>query len=188
MSKESKALKERMFIQQAITTIKRQLDSLEKSRKKYLDAAKTAKLKGIDSQYNLAKSAIRTVTTQKTVLEQMLLNIEISSQMKDVGEMTKNFADGMQVLSGEIVQTATSLNFDKAQKQMNKAVIGTEMKNMQLDNLLDSTAARFESMSSSAADDELDKLINEQITATSDDELSKEIDELEKKLGANSAE
>ena len=89
MSKEKKRIKEQMLVNQAIASIKKQLNDLENSRKKYIAAAVTARECGIASQYNLAKNAIRIVTAQKTVVEQMLLNLQISAQIKDVSEMTK---------------------------------------------------------------------------------------------------
>ncbi|MDE6401158.1 MAG: hypothetical protein K2L54_00930, partial [Clostridiales bacterium] len=110
MSKEKKRIKEQMLVNQAIASIKKQLNDLENSRKKYIAAAVTARENGIASQYNLAKNAIRIVTSQKTVVEQMLLNLQISAQIKDVSEMTKSFADGMKLLSGSIAETAGGLN------------------------------------------------------------------------------
>ena len=56
MSKEKKRIKEQMLVNQAIASIKKQLNDLENSRKKYIEAAAIAKADGIASQYNLAKT------------------------------------------------------------------------------------------------------------------------------------
>ena len=84
MSKETKRIKEQMLVNTAIASIKRQLADLETSRKNYIKAAATARAEGIASQYALAKNAIKIVTAQKTVVEQMLLNLRLSAQIKDV--------------------------------------------------------------------------------------------------------
>ena len=186
MSKEKKRIKEQMLVNQAIASIKKQLNDLENSRKKYIAAAVTARECGIASQYNLAKNAIRIVTAQKTVVEQMLLNLQISAQIKDVSEMTKSFADGMKLLSGSITETAGGLNFEKVSEQMNKAMISTQMKQAESDEYLQATEAGFAAFAQSAdgvCEDEIDRMIDGELRGAGglDDELA----ELERKIKAN---
>ena len=186
MSKEKKRIKEQMLVNQAIASIKKQLNDLENSRKKYIAAAVTARECGVASQYNLAKNAIRIVTAQKTVVEQMLLNLQISAQIKDVSEMTKSFADGMKLLSGSITETAGGLNFEKVSKQMNKAMISTQMKQAESDEFLQATEAGFAAFAQSAdgvCEDEIDRMIDGELRGAGglDDELA----ELERKIKAN---
>ena len=186
MSKEKKRIKEQMLVNQASASIKKQLNDLENSRKKYIAAAVTARECGIASQYNLAKNAIRIVTAQKTVVEQMLLNLQISAQIKDVSEMTKSFADGMKLLSGSITETAGGLNFEKVSKQMNKAMISTQMKQAESDEFLQATEAGFAAFAQSAdgvCEDEIDRMIDGELRGAGglDDELA----ELERKIKAN---
>lgn len=186
MSKEKKRIKEQMLVNQAIASIKKQLNDLENSRKKYIAAAVTARECGIASQYNLAKNAIRIVTAQKTVVEQMLLNLQISAQIKDVSEMTKSFADGMKLLPGSITETAGGLNFEKVSEQMNKAMISTQMKQAESDEFLQATEAGFAAFAQSAdgvCEDEIDRMIDGELRGAGglDDELA----ELERKIKAN---
>ena len=186
MSKEKKRIKEQMLVNQAIASIKKQLNDLENSRKKYIAAAVTARECGIASQYNLAKNAILIVTAQKTVVEQMLLNLQISAQIKDVSEMTKSFADGMKLLSGSITETAGGLNFEKVSEQMNKAMISTQMKQAESDEFLQATEAGFAAFAQSAdgvCEDEIDRMIDGELRGAGglDDELA----ELERKIKAN---
>ena len=186
MSSEKKRIKEQMLINQAIAAVKKQLADLESSRKHYIKAAATARANGIASQYALAKNAIRIVTAQKTVVEQMLLNLQISAQIKDVSEMTKSFADGMKLLSGSITETAGGLNFEKVSKQMNKAMISTQMKQAESDEFLQATEAGFAAFAQSAdgvCEDEIDRMIDGELRGAGglDDELA----ELERKIKAN---
>lgn len=186
MSAEKKRIKEQMLINQAINSIKRQYDNLERSRKEYIEAAVTARKNGIASQYNLAKNAIRLVTAQRTVVEQMLLNLQISSQIKDVSEMTKSFADGMKTLSGAITDTTDSLNFEKVNKQMNKAMMSTQLKQAESDEFLDYTQIGFSGLSAvtAADEDEIDKMIDARISGAEAGAES-EIEALRAKLGIN---
>ena len=186
MSKETKRIKEQMLVNTAIASIKRQLADLEISRKNYIKAAATARAEGIASQYALAKNAIKIVTAQKTVVEQMLLNLQLSAQIKDVSEMTKSFADGMKLLSGSITETAGGLNYEKVSKQMNKAMISTQMKQAESDEFLQATEAGFAAFAQSAdgvCEDEIDRMIDGELRGAGglDDELA----ELERKIKAN---
>lgn len=182
MSKEKKRIKEQMLINQAIASVKKQITDLEASRKKYVAAAVSARENGIASQYNLAKTAIRIVTSQRLVVEQMLLNLQISAQIKDVSEMTKSFADGMKLLSGAITDTTGSLNFEKVSAQMTKAMISTQMKQAEADAFLDGTQASFASFSDSngACEDDIDRLIDAELGGASG--VDADIEMLEAKL------
>lgn len=185
MSKEKKRIKEQMLINQAIAAVKKQLADLENSRKHYIQAAATARANGIASQYALAKNAIRIVTAQKTVVEQMLLNLQISSQIKDVSEMTKSFADGMKILTGSITDTTDGLNFEKVSAQMNKAMISTQMKQAESEAFLDATSAGFAGFAAThgSGEDEIDRLIAASM-GEGDGTIDSEIADLERKLKA----
>lgn len=161
MSKESKRIKEQVLVNSAISSIKKQLNDLENSKNKYIEAAATARENGIASQYELAKNAIRIVTAQKTVVEQMLLSLQLSSQIKDVSEMTKSFADGMKILTGAITDTTDDLDFEKVGKQMSKAMISTQQKQAEADGFLDASQAGFSGFSSGSGitDSDLDGMI-----------------------------
>lgn len=185
MSIDKKRLKEQALVNEAIASIKRQLNDLENSRKKFIAAAVKARKNGITSQYVLAKNAIRIVSAQKNVVEQMLLNLQISSQIKDVSEMTKTFADGMKALSGSIVDTTSGLKFEKVSKQMAKATMSTQLKQIQADEFLATTQDGFASYAdglNSAGIDDIDRLIQSEM-GMSDTDV--EIDELTKKLLQN---
>lgn len=179
MSKEGKRIKEQALVNTAIATIKKQLTDLENSRNKYIEAAATARENGIASQYELAKSAIKIVTAQKTVVEQMLLSLQLSSQIKDVSEMTKSFADGMKMLTGAITDDANGLNFEKVEKKMGKAMLSTQNKQAEVDAFLDATQADFSGYAagkSGVNDVDIDSLVKG--GSTVDDELAA----LEKKI------
>lgn len=181
---DKKRIQEQMLINQAISSIRKQLNDLENSRKKYIEAAAIAKADGIASQYNLAKNAIRVVIEQKAIVNQMLLNLQMSAQIKDVSEMTKSFADGMKILSGAITETNGSMNFEKATDRINKAMVSTQIKQAEADAFMEATEAGFASIAyntSSASGDDIDNMINEQ-SKVDFGEVDDEIAALEKKL------
>ncbi len=183
MSKESKRIKEQVLVNSAIASINKQLNDLENSKNKYIEAAESARENGIMSQYELAKNAIRIVTAQKAVVQQMLIGLQLSSQIKDVSEMTKSFADGMKILTGAITDTTGELDFEKVGKQMSKAMISTQQKQAEADSFLDASQAGFSGYAagSNIGDGDIERMIRDGGGAAGvDDELSA----LEKKIKA----
>lgn len=180
MSKQSKHIQEQVLIAKAIAAIKKQLRDLDASKKRYIAAAVVARENGIASQYNLAKNAIRIVIAQKAVVEQMLMTLQLSAQLKDVSEMTKTFADGMKSLSRSASRTASKLKFDKVSGQVAQAVQSVKATQDSADIFLDITQsgfARYADGTGIAADD-IDALIDGEIALGGG--LDAEIAELEK--------
>lgn len=88
MAIDKKEMQKRMLIKKTISAMEKQIQKLEEQKKVYIEAGKQAKLKGLTAQYNLALSGLKmTIMQQKRVLE-MKLNFEITSQMKDMSQMT----------------------------------------------------------------------------------------------------
>lgn len=180
MSKESKRIQEQVLVAKAITAIKKQLRDLEASKKKYIAIAVVARENGIASQYNLAKNAIRIVIAQKAVVEQMLMTLQLSAQLKDMSEMTKTFADGMKTLSRSASRTSSKLKFEKVSGQVSRAVESVKTKQDDVDIFLDITQAGFARYANGTGitADEIDALIDGEIAGGAG--IDSEIAELEK--------
>ena len=75
-SKQQKEMEQRMLIRKTMQKIQKYIQNLENQKVKYIEWAKTAKQKGIDSQYNLAVSGLKTAVAQQKKAEEILLNFE----------------------------------------------------------------------------------------------------------------
>lgn len=178
MSRESKSLREKVLINSAIASVKKQIAELEKSREMYIAAAAEARENGIASQYELAKSAIRIVSAQKLAVEQMLLNLQLSSQIKDVSEMTKSFSDGMKMLSGAL-SDSNGADFERVTKKVDRAMLSVRLKQDESDGFLAATNAALGKVAGCEDGDEIDRFIQTEATGGS---LDDEIAELERQL------
>ena len=78
-SKQQKEIEKKMLIKRTINSMNKQINRLEDQKQVFIDAAKRAKLKGLDAQFNLALSGYKMTVQQQKRAQEMLLNFEITS-------------------------------------------------------------------------------------------------------------
>lgn len=182
-SAEKKEMQRRLLIKQTMKSIEKYIAGLNKQYENYVEIAKVAKMKGADQQFKLAVSAIRTVTSQKQKAEEMLLNIQITSQMRDLTKMTKGFLTTMNTMSKDMIKTTKSMDFDNVTKNFETALDNVEVATDRLDTLLDSSNDSYASIAdnSKISNDEIAKMIDLEI-AHQESVLNSNIDAKMEKL------
>lgn len=182
-SAEKKEMQRRLLIKQTMKSIEKYIAGLNKQYESYVEIAKVAKMKGADQQFKLAVSAIRTVTSQKQKAEEMLLNIQITSQMRDLTKMTKGFLTTMNTMSKDMIKTTKSMDFDNVTKNFETALDNVEVATDRLDTLLDSSNDSYASIAdnSKISNDEIAKMIDLEI-AHQESVLNSNIDAKVEKL------
>lgn len=178
-TKAEKEMEQRMLIRKTMQKIKKYIQNLEAQKVKYIEWAKTAKKKGIESQYNLAISGLKTAVAQQKKAEEILLNFELTSQMRDLNVMTSEFLGGMSSLSKEMAKISKNMDFVKVQKEFEIAMMGVEETTFNLDNMLDNSESSFASIASDGGkieDDEINSLIANEVTSE-ENQMDKEIDQ-----------
>ncbi len=175
-SKQEKEIEKKMLIKRTINAMNKQINRLEDQKKVFIEAAKKAKLKGLDAQFNLALSGYKMTVQQQKRAQEMLLNFEITAQMKDVTMMTSEFLRGMSDISKEMTKLADAKEFAKIQAQFEEAMVAVETQTDQMDNFMEMSQETFynagkDKSGNEMSDAELEKFIMEQ---ASQDELSSE--------------
>ena len=176
-----------MLIKRTINTMNKQINTLEEQKKVFVEKAKTAKKNGLDAQYNLALTGYKMTLLQQKRAQEMLLNFEITSQMKDMTMMTKEFLGGMSVLSKEMAKLADEKEFIKVQKQFELAMGNAERQAEQMDMFMETSQDTFKSAQGSTDsidDKEIKELIDRQaeMDELDDDAIDKELEALKKKI------
>lgn len=188
-SKQEKEIEKKMLVKKTINQMNKHIAKLEDQKKVYLNAAKKAKKQGLDAQYNLAIIGLKMTLAQQKRAQEMLLNFEITSQLKDMTQMTHDFLGGLSILSKEMTKLTSSKDFAKVQQQFELAMEGVQTQTEQMDIYLDMSQSEFNSNKGDAdsiSDDEIAALIDEEI---GQDEISQDsIDEELKKLKQKMAE
>ena len=188
-SKQQKEIEKKMLIKRTINSMNKQINRLEDQKKVFVEAAKRAKEKNLEAQFNLALSGYKMTLQQQRRAQEMLLNFEITAQMKDVTMMTSEFLRGMSVISKEMTKLADAKEFAKIQAQFEEAMAAVETQTDQMDNFMEMSQETFynqgvEKKGNQMSDEEFEKFIMEQVgqDELSSDAIEKEMAELRKKI------
>lgn len=184
-SRQEKEIEKKMLVKRTINTMNKQINALEEQKKVFVEKAKTAKKNGLEAQYNLALTGYKMTLLQQKRAQEMLLNFEITSQMKDMTMMTKEFLGGMSVLSKEMARLADEKEFIKVQKQFELAMGNAERQAEQMDMFMETSQDTFKSAQGSTDsidDKEIKEMIDRQagLDEFGDDAIDKELEELQK--------
>jgi hypothetical protein len=172
-SKQQKELEKKMALKKTMNEMNKQIKKLDSQKEMFIQQGKEALKKGLHQQVNLAVSGLRMTLSQKKKVESMLLNLKITSQMKDVMMMTTEFLGAMTDVSKEMNKLTNEKQFMELEKQFAMAMSGAEMQSDMLDSFLDNTDASFESYSvdpNDIKDEEVKALIFDDVTEGSADE------------------
>ena len=187
MNSTKKEIQKRMLIKKTLTLMNKQIEKLEQQREQYINAAREAKQLGLTAQYDMALGGLRMTLLQQKRVYEMKLNFEITSQMKDMSQMTADFLNGMGVLSKEMMHLTKVKDFSKVKKQFEEAMVGAEVQMDQLERFMESTETSFSSSFPGKAEEkfELEKLISTEdavVSENTDELIEKELAELKKKI------
>lgn len=193
MNKMAKEMKRKMAIRKTLTSIRKYIETLTAQQDRYLELAKTAKMKGANSQYALALNGLKACMVQKKKAEEMMLNIEIASQMRDLTQMTSSFLGTLQMVSKDMVKTTKSMDFAKVIGDFETAMGNVENSTQQLDVLLDSSSASYEGMFSGKDSAEMEKMVMEGISSENkatglDAEIQADLDKIDRMMKGERAE
>ncbi len=188
--RETKAIKQKLFIKKAMTNMNRIVEKLESQKELYILKARKAKQKGATSQVEIAKKALKMTMAYQKRAEEMLLQFDIAYQMKDLGDMTNQFMKGMFILSRDMQKLSKSSNFMKAQKKFEKAMSGMEIQSMDMEGFLEESKEIFENLEDEANlidDKEIDNLIDIgsgelENTPSADNDIESRLDKVKKAM------
>lgn len=188
-SKQQKEIEKKMLIKRTINSMNKQINRLEDQKRVFIEAAKRAKQKDLDAQFNLALSGYKMTVQQQRRAQEMLLNFEITAQMKDVTMMTSEFLRGMSDISKEMTKLADAKEFAKIQAQFEEAMMAVETQTDQMDNFMEMSQETFynqgiDKSGKQMSDSELEKFIMEQASQDefSSENIDKEMEEIRKKI------
>ena len=188
-SKKQKEIEQKLLVKRTINSMEKQIARLEEQKKVFVEAAKKAKEKDLEPQFNLALSGYKMTVQQQKRAQEMLLNFEITAQMRDVTMMTTEFLRSMSTISKEMSKLANAKEFEKIQAQFEEAITAVETQTDQMDAFMEMSQESF-SQAGKAKDgkdisnEEFEKYIMEQAAndeSTSED-IDKEIEKLRKKI------
>lgn len=154
-------------IRRTISKIEQTVKKLETMKDEYLRRAVDAKARGESASYAIAKNGLNITLTQIKRAREMLLNIEITSELQKMGETNADFLTGMSTIAKSISKINKKSDFVKLQKEIERALSGMEEAQAGLDGFLQNTDAAFAALTSAPGaltDTQIDRLIDGQVS------------------------
>lgn len=169
-SRSDKEFEKRQLVRRAVKTMEMQIQKLEQQKKALLDKAVEAKKNGLGAQVELAKTGYRMTSAQQRKAQEMLLNFELTAQMKDMTMMTTSFMKAMSVLSEEMGQYAEQQDFARIHEKFQVAMTKANMQAEKLGVFMDMSKEEFAYSAEAGAEDsitdaEFNKLVEDSIIA-----------------------
>ncbi|MCD8201464.1 MAG: hypothetical protein LUD47_05305 [Clostridia bacterium] len=185
MASSKKEMEKKRLVKETISSMTKQIEKLEDQKELYIEKGKEAKAKGLTNQYELALSGLKMTITQIRRMEEMKLNFEITSQMRDMSQMTVDFLKGMGSLSREMSKLTNEKTFLKVQKEFTDAMTGVETQMADMDAFMSDTSSAFKRNSAMSPEDTkaAERMIDAPSGEELDDEIEKEFEELKKLMG-----
>ncbi|MCL2176330.1 MAG: hypothetical protein FWB72_00010 [Firmicutes bacterium] len=188
LEKERKALEQRMLVKRTLSNMNKFVLSLEPKKTEFIEKARVAQLRSSTAEFNLAKLGLKAVVSQQRRAEAMILNFQITSQLKDLTKMTGEFLAGLSILSNEMAQIADNSDFAKTAKEFNEAMLKVEGHSEKMESFLEHTMGAFEGiadMGSDITDAEIDKILGAHSVdaqKSADVEIDLKLKDLERRL------
>ena len=187
-SKEERRIEREMRIRQGIRSIERSVRQQEKFSEDFIKNAQHARKIGDNQQYLFIRSALKKTAAIKRMLERQLLSIKNAMLIHQQAMASKEFAESMNVMAGEISRVFGEMDLTRTQAQWEKAVTqaGSMEERMELflDSMEQSAASGAGSTVANEAlvsDEEIDRMILADVKAKETEELSK-LDQLESEI------
>jgi hypothetical protein len=187
-SKEERRIEREMRIRQGIRAIERSIRQQEKFSDDFIKNAQHARKIGDNQQYLFIRNALKKTAAVKRMLERQLLSIKNAMLIHQQAMASREFAESMNVMAGEISRVFGEMDLTKTQAQWEKAVsqAGSMEERMELflDSMEQSAAAAASNTVANEAlvsDDEIDRMIQADVVAAEKVELGK-LDQLESEI------
>lgn len=187
-SKEERRIEREMRIRQGIRSIERSVRQQEKFSEDFIKNAQHARKIGDNQQYLFIRSALKKTAAIKRMLERQLLSIKNAMLIHQQAMASKEFAESMNVMAGEISRVFGEMDLTRTQAQWEKAVTqaGSMEERMELflDSMEQSAASGAGSTVANEAlvsDEEIDRMIQADVVAAEKTELGK-LDQLESEI------
>ena len=183
-SKEERRIEREMKIRQGMKAIERSIRQQEKFSEDFIKNAQHAKRIGDKNQYAFIRGALKKTAAVKKMLERQLLSIKNAMLIQQQATASRQFAESMNLISGEISQTFAEMDLGKTQAQWEQAVNKASSIEEKMDVFLDSMEQSAVSGGASSSrdelvtDEEIDRMIDADVMAQEKSEMGK-LDQLE---------
>jgi hypothetical protein len=204
-SKREKEYKAKMLINKTKNDLQKTVDKLGKQKSEFLEIAKQAKAINDTNGFRSAYVGWKVSHSSQKRANMMLIKLNLTEQMKEIGEISKHFSESMVHISKQLADItkntdyiATERNFTEAMDKINESEVYLEHFFENMDDTLEAYSTTQEG-SSNTIDKEFLELVDQSLVESelkdlekaqanlspgesTDEYLSKKLAEMKKKL------
>ena len=136
-SRKQKEIEKRIAQKRLIKKLSNQVKILDSKKNSFLKDGADAYSKGMKQQFNLAVAGLRISLNQKKRVESMLMNLKITSQLKDISKLTVDFLKQMKSVSKDLIKITDLKSFDKISNDFDIALKRFTNQTENLENFID---------------------------------------------------
>lgn len=206
--RREKEYQARMLISKTKKDLQKTIDRLAKQKTEFINIAKKAKSINDENGYLSAYSGWKISHASQFKASKMLIKLNITEQMREIGQISKDFSESMIVISRQLAEITKNTDYIATEQNFAEAMNQIMMSENQLEQFLNNMDVTIENYADSQVENiaEMDKefldLISQEVVASTtsnegefvqnasktqpnsevDDYISKKIEEAKKKI------
>jgi len=192
LSKREKEYQTKMLIDQTKKDLEQNIEKLKHQKNNFLEIAKKARAINDKSGLQQAYAGWKVSNSSQKRANMMLIKLNITEQMKDIGEISKNFSLSMLEIAKQLNDitkqknySETQLNYEKAMEQISESEATMEQFFETMDDSFE-TNSFFGEETENSLEEEFLGMVDEAIAQKEIDELEKTQSKLAKNTNSNS--
>jgi hypothetical protein len=138
-SKKQKEFEKRIAQKRLLKELSNQIKKLDMQKNAFIRDGQEAYSKGMKQQFNVAAAGLRISLNQKKRVETMLMNLKITSQLKDISKVTVDFLKQMKSVSKDLIKITDLKSFDKISNDFEFALRRFSNQTENMENFIDSS-------------------------------------------------
>ena len=138
-SKKRKEFEKRIALKKTLKALTKQVNKLEVQKNTFIKDGREAYSKGMKQQFNLAVAGLKISLEQKKRVETMLMNLKITSQLKDISKLTVDFLGQMRTVSKDLIKITDVKSFHKVSSDFETALKRFSHQTDNMESFLDDT-------------------------------------------------
>lgn len=181
-------IQKRIAYKKTLRKMKAFVTKLDAQKEGYIRMATEAKTNASENQLKMAINGLKMALSYQQKAKEMLLNFEITMQLRDLSLISSEFLSGMATLSKEMSKIISRQDYSKVGKSFEKAMLKVENQNLENEAFLEQTGNSFEAITpdpEKISDDEIENLINNKAAdqmKAKESELNNKLNQIEKLL------
>ena len=191
-SRQQRRLEREIQIKKGLSAIRRQIRNLKRQEKNFLKKAVRARQLGDTTQYNFIRGVIKKTAAQRRMMERQLLAIETALAIKNQAEAHRQFVKSLSAISRAISAAFNETDFERTEQEFERAMVQAQSMERRVEIFLEhsqdlmATTMEVEDADELISDEEIDRMVEEELAQAEGADLDKEItrglEEIEREL------